>query len=57
MGYKENKIERTHLHADVKGKQAFMEDGMNHVVGQTSLCYWTGFFKVKDILHEVRYVR
>ena len=30
----------SHLHADAKGKQAFMEEGLNHVDGQTSLCYW-----------------
>lgn len=33
-------IRTSHLHADAKGKQAFMEDGLNHVDGQTSLCYW-----------------
>ena len=33
-------IKASHLHADAKGRQAFMEDGLNHVDGQTSLCYW-----------------
>ena len=33
-------IKATHLHADARGRAAFMEEGLNHVEGQTSLCYW-----------------
>ena len=29
----DEKLEASHLHADVKGKAAFMEEGLNHVEG------------------------
>ena len=33
-------LRASHVHEDAKGEKAFMEDGLNHVEGQTSLCYW-----------------
>ena len=49
-------IKASHLHADAKGKQAFMEDGLSHVDGQTSLCYWP-YDKVKELCDEIKEVR
>ena len=37
---KTKEIKASDLHADARGKAAFMEEGLNHVDGQTSLCYW-----------------
>ena len=53
--YKEARyIEASHLHADARGKAAFMEEGLSHVDGQTSLCYWPWSFRVKDLVAEVK---
>ena len=57
MWIKARDIEVSHLHADAKGRQAFMEDGLNHVDGQTSLCYWPYHFTVERLCKEVNKAR
>ena len=50
-------LKASNLHADAKGRQAFMEDGLNHVNGQTSLCYWPIGCTVERLCDEVKKVR
>ena len=40
MLLKAREIKASHLHADARGQAAFMEEGLSHVDGQNSLCYW-----------------
>ena len=47
-------IKARHLHADARGKAAFMEEGLSHVDGQTSLCYWPWEYTVKELLDNVK---
>ena len=58
MWGKAKQIEASHLHADAKGRQAFIEDGLNHVDGQTSLCYWNAYScTVNGLCNDVKAVR
>ena len=52
-------IEASDLHADARGKAAFMEEGLSHLDGQNSLCYWPWdttvellFYLVKEAMRE-----
>ena len=47
-------IKASDLHADARGKAAFMEEGLNHVNGQTSLCYWPWMCTVESLLDDVK---
>ena len=47
MYVKAGLVKASHLHADARGKAAFMEEGLSHVDGQTSLCYWPWRITVK----------
>ena len=47
-------IEASHLHADARGKAAFMEEGLSHVDGQTSLCYWPWYCTIENLLNDVK---
>ena len=51
---KDLQINASHLHSSVKGIAAFKEEGLSHVEGQPSLCYWpsghvVGGPKVKEL--------
>ena len=52
-----DKIKASHLNANVKGKQAFLEDGLNHIGGLTSLCYWYALSEVKTLCDEAKKAR
>ena len=54
MDFKAKQIKASHLHADARGKAAFMEEGLSHVDGQTSLCYWPRSFTVEELLDGVK---
>ena len=58
MNIRSTEIQATDLHSDVKGKSAFMEEGLNHVDGQPSLCYWphTGL-NVIDLCDDIKTLR
>ena len=47
-------IKASDLHADARGKAAFMEEGLSHVDGQTSLCYWPWKCTGKQLLDDVK---
>ena len=50
-------INESHLHADARGTAAFIEEGLNHVQGQTSLCYWPWEGTVEKLLLDVKKVK
>ena len=54
---KEREIKASHLHADARGKQAFMEEELNHVDGQNSLCYWPETCTIKLLCDDIKRVR
>ena len=49
MQEKAEKIEVSHVLANQIGTKAFMVDGLNHVDGQASLCYWPYDCRTKDL--------
>ena len=54
MQQRARQIKVSDLHADARGKAAFMEEGLNHVDGQDSLCYWPWFNTVQDLHRDVK---
>ena len=42
-------IRAKHLHPSARGKNGFIENGMNHADGQTRLLYWPDGLVVKDL--------
>ena len=54
MDNKASYIKKEDLHVDARGTAAFMEEGLNHVDGQTSLCYWPWEGTVEQLLCDVK---
>ena len=53
----EKELEAYHLHADVLVESQLYEDGLNHVDGQTSLCFWNGEITFEDLFDDIKKAR